>query len=267
MDDEKEGGPEVGTTGMTDKNLPEIGESGGAAHRAAGSAARPSTSVLGFARRVPPWVWLAGLGLAAAGFVAWLGTGYAYLPLAAQQPISANVRGDEATGTGTHERLLAENERLDARLARLAPQGVYIVVDQTENRLYVKQGDRVLLAAICSSGSGMVLQQEGTNRRWVFDTPRGRFTVRSKLTNPVWRRPDWAFVEENQPVPRDPAERLEYGSLGEYALYLGDGYMIHGTLYERLLGRSVTHGCIRLGRDDLRVVYRVVPVGAQVFIY
>ena len=28
--------------------------------------------------------------------------------------------------------------------------------------------------------------------------------------------------------------------------------MIHGTLYERLLGRAVSHGCIRVGRDDLR---------------
>ena len=121
--------------------------------------------------------------------------------------------------------------------------------------------------AICSSGSGMVLRDEGTNRRWVFDTPRGCFTVQSKLRNPAWRKPDWAFVEDGLPVPRNPADRLEYGSLGEYALYLGDGYLIHGTLYERLLGRSVTHGCIRLGRDDLRTVYKLVPIGTPVFIF
>jgi hypothetical protein len=73
--------------------------------------------------------------------------------------------------------------------------------------------------------------------------------VLSKLANPVWRKPDWAFVEEGEPIPKDPGDRLEYGSLGEYALYFGNGYMIHGTLYERLLGRPVSHGCVRLGRE------------------
>ena len=251
---------------MTGANVPESDPGGRVDRQKAGGATPRLKRAMDVARRAPPWVWLAGLGLAV-GVVAWMGTGYAYVPMTPRQATLAAREVDRAANTGTRERLVAENRRLGARLARLAPQGTYIIVDQTENRLYVKQGDRVLLAAVCSSGSGMLLRQEGTDRRWVFDTPRGRFTVRSKMTNPVWRRPDWAFVEENLPVPQDPAERLEYGSLGEYALYLGDGYMIHGTLYERLLGRSVTHGCIRLGRDDLRAVYRLVPVGAQVFIY
>jgi L,D-transpeptidase YbiS len=43
--------------------------------------------------------------------------------------------------------------------------------------------------------------------------------------------------------------------------------MIHGTLYERLLGRSVTHGCIRLGKEDLRKVFGAVPIGTPIYIY
>jgi L,D-transpeptidase YbiS len=113
----------------------------------------------------------------------------------------------------------------------------------------------------------MVLKESAQGRVWVFDTPRGHFRVISKLENPVWRRPDWAFVEEGEPIPKDPAERLEYGSLGEYALYFGDGYMIHGTLYERLLGRPVSHGCIRLGREPLREVYRQAPAGTPIYVF
>ena len=210
---------------------------------------------------------LTAFGLVA-GAVAWLGTGYAYVPLSAtDEGFRGSVRGDTAGAKRAGERLVSENRRLRTKLAGLIPRGVYIVIDQSQNRLYLKQGDRVLLTAMCSSGSGMVLVEEKTKRRWVFDTPRGRFTVSSKLRNPVWRKPDWAFVEDGLPIPQDPAERFEYGSLGEYALYLGQGYMIHGTLYERLLGRSVTHGCIRLGRDDLRTLYRLAPVGTPVFIY
>jgi lipoprotein-anchoring transpeptidase ErfK/SrfK len=55
--------------------------------------------------------------------------------------------------------------------------------------------------------------------------------------------------------------------LGEYALELGDGYLIHGTLYKRMLGMPVTHGCVRLGDEDLRVVYRNLQIGSKVFIY
>jgi L,D-transpeptidase YbiS len=201
------------------------------------------------------------------GVMAWLGTGDAYVPLSTTARTGTAVHGDGPTAAVTRERLLAENRRLRAKLHQLTPRSIYIVIDQSQNRLYLRQRDRVLLTAVCSSGSGMILLDEGTKRRWVFDTPRGRFTVSSKLTNPVWRKPDWAFAEDGLPVPQNPAERLEYGSLGEHALYLADGYMIHGTLYERLLGRSVTHGCIRLGRDDLRTVYKLVPVGTPVFIY
>jgi L,D-transpeptidase YbiS len=43
--------------------------------------------------------------------------------------------------------------------------------------------------------------------------------------------------------------------------------MIHGTLYERLLGRPITHGCIRVGRDDLRFIAAAVRPGTPVYIF
>jgi len=85
--------------------------------------------------------------------------------------------------------------------------------------------------------------------------------------DPVWVKPDWAFIEEGEPIPKNYSERFEPGMLGEYAMALGGGYLIHGTLYERLLGRNVTHGCIRVGRDDLRLVVKTVRVGDRVYIF
>jgi len=55
--------------------------------------------------------------------------------------------------------------------------------------------------------------------------------------------------------------------LGDYALSLGDGYLIHGTLYQRYLGLPVTHGCVRLGDKELEIVYQALKVGSKVFIY
>lgn len=201
--------------------------------------------------------------------IAWAGTGYRYDAYASQPAeLTGRVPEDERGMARLLAGLRGRERDLRARLRRTAPRGVYIVIDQTHNRIYLKKDEETILEGVCSAGSGMVLKETGgKNRQWVFDTPRGRFQVLSMTENPVWRKPDWAFVEEGQPIPKDPGERLEYGSLGEYALYFGDGYMIHGTLYERLLGRAVSHGCIRVGREDLRKVWANARLGTYIYIY
>ena len=160
-----------------------------------------------------------------------------------------------------------ESRELARLLADEAPRGVHIEVDTIGNRLYLRRGGEFLREAVCSTGTGGVLVDPATGRRWVFDTPRGTHRVLSKTRNPVWNKPDWAFVEDGIPIPKRAADRLDTYSLGDYALYLGDGYLIHGTLYQRLLGRSVTHGCVRLGDDDLAAVYAAAPIGTRVYIY
>ncbi len=162
------------------------------------------------------------------------------------------------------QRNIQNSER---KMAALQPRGVYIVVDTGENRLYVKKGSEVVRQAVVSCGSGDILQDPHGKRTWVFDTPRGEYSVKSKIINPYWVKPDWAFIEEGEPIPKNQEDRVEAGSLGDYALGFGDGYFIHGTLYTRLLGRNVTHGCVRVGDDDLKEIFKIVPLGAKIYIY
>lgn len=153
------------------------------------------------------------------------------------------------------------------RLAALAPRGVYVVVDSHRNRLRVLRGGEVMREAVCSTGSGTVLRDPDRGRVWVFDTPLGERRVERKMRNPVWMKPDWAFIEEGFEPPAGVRARVDDVSLGDYGLYLGDGYIIHGTLFQTLLGQRITHGCIRLGDADLKYLYREVPIGARVYIY
>jgi len=120
---------------------------------------------------------------------------------------------------------------------------------------------------MCSTGSYTLLKGR-ENQQWIFKTPKGMFRIQGKKENPVWKKPDWAFVEEGLPVPSENnPSRFEYGVLGDYALALGDGYLIHGTLYKRFLGLPVTHGCIRLNDEDLYAVYCTLEPGSKVFIF
>jgi len=170
--------------------------------------------------------------------------------------------------TPQYRALLIRQAQLKQKLTQLTPSGHYIVVDTAHNRLYVKRGKETILTALASTGSGTILDKpDQPGAQWVFDTPRGEFTIQSKLTNPVWVKPDWAFLEEGLAVPHDRAQRMESGILGDYALGFGKGYFIHGTLYPRLLGKNVTHGCIRLNDDDLRTVYKLAKIGTPVLIF
>jgi hypothetical protein len=177
----------------------------------------------------------------------------------------------EAAVQGQGEKPAAELERrsrsLRGRLAAYVPNGFYIVVDTAANRLYLKKGSAVIREIVVSCGSGDVLDEPGGTRRWTFDTPRGGFAVQSKLLNPTWIKPDWAFIEEGEKPPADYNARIDNDSLGDYALGFGDGYFIHGTLYTRLLGRNVTHGCVRVGDKDLKAVFETVGLGTRIFIY
>jgi lipoprotein-anchoring transpeptidase ErfK/SrfK len=154
---------------------------------------------------------------------------------------------------------------LRTRLQALQPTGRYLIIDTVSNRLYLKQGDTLLLEAVCSTGSGeRLITDQG---EWTFKTPRGKFRIRSKVRDPVWRKPDWAFLEKGLSIPVNDGERFVKGALGDWALGLGDGYFIHGTPYTRLLGQSVSHGCIRLHNRDLGIVAEHVMIGDLVYIF
>ena len=161
----------------------------------------------------------------------------------------------------------ADIASVQKKLQALQPRGHYIVVDSARNVLFLKKSDEVIREAVVSCGSGSVLEEPGGGRQWVFDTPRGVFQVKSKLLNPTWVKPDWAFIEEGKKPPKKKEERMESGVLGDYALGFGDGFFIHGTLYTRMLGRSVTHGCVRMGDADLKAVFEASPIGTRIFIF
>ena len=174
----------------------------------------------------------------------------------------------DAAGQKDLKSLQARAEGLERRLAGLQPRaGTFVVIDTGRNRLSLYEGGAETLKAVCSTGSGRALVDPARKRRWVFDTPRGEFFIRAKHPDPVWIKPDWAFLEVGEAIPRRLAERLAPTELGAYAMDLGDGYLIHGTLYKRALGLSVTHGCVRLGDDDLDNVYHKVRIGTPVYIY
>jgi lipoprotein-anchoring transpeptidase ErfK/SrfK len=240
------------------------------------------------------------------------------------------------------ERLRNAVHEADMKLDDSQDTNQMIVVSTAENRLYVRRARKTIFQAVCSTGKGTTLVENG--RTMVFETPTGKFRVVSKEENPVWVPPDWHFIEEarkkkkavirlnpgeaidartGEPVSArasggvwgsadsrgrsgrvlkvrnnsvvevsadgserelPPGKMIETGNaiivpptgapqrkfdkvLGKYRLNLGGGYGIHGTLATDQLGRSVSHGCVRLGDADMENLFSRAQVGDQVLIY
>jgi lipoprotein-anchoring transpeptidase ErfK/SrfK len=217
--------------------------------------------------------------------------------------------------------------------------GQTIMVSTAENKVYVRRNGQTIFTAVCSTGKGTKMAIDG--KTLVFDTPIGKFHIKSKEENPQWVPPDWHYVEEarkngmrvvrlspggsidadtGDPVgkrdegvwgwfggggggrvlrvrngnvvedsggserPLPPGKLIVAGNtlvippvgteqrkfdkvLGHYRLNLGDGYALHGTQATEDLGRSVSHGCVRLGDADIERLFQMASVGDEVIIY
>jgi hypothetical protein len=185
-----------------------------------------------------------------------------------QSEISKSTISDTTVNVEANLKILNKKlDQLNKKAQRLTPGNAFLIINTTNNTFELYKNNQIIRQGRCSTGSFISLEVDST-KSFLFETPKGVMTVQNKVTNPVWTKPDWAFIEEGLPVPpQGHSSRREANVLGDYALILGKGYMIHGTLYQRLIGTPVTHGCVRLLDDDLEAVYKTLPIGSKVFIY
>ena len=179
------------------------------------------------------------------------------------------AQGDVIRPLGTAKSDQYAVDSLRAELRKLAGPDAYIVIDRTQNRLYLRKPDSLLIAVPCATGSGKILFGDKASEAWHFQTPRRVFTIQKKVIDPIWKKPKWAFIEKNENVPVLPWEvsRLDGTTLGAFGLELQNSYAIHGTLYPNLLGRNITHGCVRLSDLDLAATFRLSEIGMRVYIH
>ncbi|MFN2431241.1 MAG: L,D-transpeptidase [Gemmatimonadota bacterium] len=144
----------------------------------------------------------------------------------------------------------------------------YLRVVVAENSIYLMRGKQLIERYPVATGKGSFLEYNlSQGGGWKFDTPVGVYTVGRKETDPVWYAPDWFYVEKGRrpPAPNSP-KRYFPGDMGAHAIYLGDGLAIHGTKNQASVGRPVSHGCMRMAKDDIAEVYELIEVGTKVLI-
>jgi lipoprotein-anchoring transpeptidase ErfK/SrfK len=170
------------------------------------------------------------------------------------------------------------------------PIGKFRVISKEENPMWVppdwhyvelarKEGLRVVRlnyggAVNASTGTAAAKRSEGV---WSWFGESGGPTLRVKNNTVV---KDYGSYEEELPPgeviyaggavvipPVGTPQRKFDKVLGRFRLNLGDGYALHGTQDTENLGRSVSHGCVRLGDADIERLYQMANVGDEVVIY
>jgi L,D-transpeptidase YbiS len=195
---------------------------------------------------------------------------YTFLLLAVIPPennfTTSDIKIEPESGDEKITRLRQNLKDLQNKYRKLQPNRSYLTVNTSEN-LVTLHSENLKHKAKCSTGS-YILLKAGDSQEWLFKTPRGVFRVTVKLRSPTWYKPDWAFIEEGLPVPSLASpKRYQDGVLGDFAVAFGQGYLVHGTLYKRLLGMPVTHGCVRLDDADMSLVFNTLTHGSKIFIF
>jgi len=126
---------------------------------------------------------------------------------------------------------------------RIFPVVDRIVVDLSGRRLYAFRRGRLRLrtrVAVGASGTPTPTGRFVVNERWRLDNPNGVFGVAA------------LGISAHSNVLHNWLQR---GPIG-----------LHGTNEPWLIGRAVSHGCIRLRNADMRRLFRLAPAGTPVLI-
>lgn len=167
----------------------------------------------------------------------------------------------ERTGGDAHWRFETPRGRLTVEGKELDPVWIapdWHYVEQAQRRglglVRLNRGERLATpdgGAIAVAGSDVV-------KHW----PDGRRTVITTGED------NEIVVNGNLVIPPYGTNQRKYrGVLGTHRILLGNGYAIHGTNRPETVGRSVSHGCVRLRNEDIARLYDMVEAGTQVFIY
>jgi len=95
-------------------------------------------------------------------------------------------------------------------------------------------------------------------------TPVGTFVVRpaSKLVNPYWVNPRTGerFGADD---PKNPIGEYWVGLEGVGESIAQSGYGIHGTIDPESIGKQKSMGCVRLGAEDIALLYEMLGEGSS----
>ena len=123
-----------------------------------------------------------------------------------------------------------------------------LLLNLKKRRVFVYQGQKIIASYPVAIG------------RPGWETPTGQFRVIQMVREPVWEHPftgQLVLSGKNNPLG---ARWIGFWTDG--ANFIG----FHGTPQENLIGRAVSHGCVRMRDRDIKALFEKVKIGTSVIV-
>jgi L,D-transpeptidase ErfK/SrfK len=146
----------------------------------------------------------------------------------------------------------------NGKAAAQGPQDpTHLVLRLGERRIYLMDGN----PSTPTESFPVAIGKDG------WETPTGRFHVEEMVVNPDFLKLDDSVVPVRviKHIPPGPTNPLGERWIG---FAHGEGWTlgIHGTPNPELLGRAVSHGCVRMRNADVIKIYDRVQLGTAVIV-
>jgi len=132
------------------------------------------------------------------------------------------------------------------KVSAATANGSRLVVDLSDRRVYLYRTTQQIASYPLAVGQ----------RGW--ETPTGNFKVLQMNRQPRWRHPITGEVIESGPDNPLGDRWIGFWTQGSYQI----GF--HGTNQESLIGKAISHGCLRMRNQDIKVLYEQVGISTPV---
>jgi hypothetical protein len=167
---------------------------------------------------------------------------FTVLPYPPPEPSAEGESGSdhEQRPTEQEELLLVKADVMRQPELQPIPKGLdpwdrWIDIDITKQMLVAYEGSRPVYVTLVSTG------KKGTNEE-PFETPTGRFRVRSKQ---ITSNMDGATATDGNYAIQDVP----------WVMYFQGSYALHGAFWHESFGSTRSHGCVNLGATDARWLF------------
>ncbi len=127
-----------------------------------------------------------------------------------------------------------------------APDEIHLVVKLKTKKVYVYQGNEII------ANYAIAVGKPG------WETPKGTYRVFEQEINPIFKSFKTGLIIKAG--PENPLGPRWIGIWTDGKTRLG----FHGTNQPELIGKAVSHGCIRMHNQDVTALYEKVKVGTVV---
>jgi L,D-transpeptidase ErfK/SrfK len=121
-----------------------------------------------------------------------------------------------------------------------------VIIKLSDRRVYLYRGNELATSYPVAIGKAG------------WETPVGRYKVMEMQRNPIWQHPLTGKLFP--PGAENPLGARWIGFWTDGNNFIG----FHGTPQEELVGRAVSHGCVRMRNQDILALYAQLEIGTPV---